>query len=71
MVGWVVLEDASLDPVVSFEGGADGGCRRRGWEGGAVDEDREGRVGHVGCEFIEPVCFGRRRHVPRISGCWY
>jgi hypothetical protein len=23
MVSWVVLEDASLDPVVGFEGGAD------------------------------------------------
>jgi hypothetical protein len=68
MVGWVVLEDASMDPVVGFESGADDVCGGRGWQRVAVDEDGEGGVGDVGCGLIEPVCFGRRCHVRRISG---
>jgi hypothetical protein len=70
MVGWVVLEDASLDPVVGFEGGADGGWRGRWWKGGAVDENGERGVRDVGGGGGEVVCFGRWCHVDKISGRW-
>lgn len=56
MVGWVVLEDAALDPV-SFEGRADG-VWRGGWgEDSTVDEDGERGARDVRCRFVEPVRF--------------
>lgn len=53
-----MLEHASLHPVVSFEGGADGLWRGSGCEDGAADEDRERRVGYVGCGRGKVICFG-------------
>jgi hypothetical protein len=70
MVGWVVLEDAALNPVVGFDGGADSVWRGRGWQGGAVDEDGEGRVGDVRCGFLEPVGLGLRCHLSKDYRIW-
>ena len=58
MVGWVVLEHASLHPVVGFDGGADSLWRRSWWERGAVDEDWKGGVRYVGRRCGKVIRFG-------------
>ncbi len=57
VMGRVVLENAALQPVIWFEGGADGVWRGRRWKYRAVDDDREQGVGDVGCRCGEVVGF--------------
>lgn len=71
MVGWVMLEDAALNPVVGFQSGADGGRGGMHGKDGAIDDDGKVGVGDMGCRLAKPVCFRPRCHIHRIpgSGC--